>query len=611
MTTIRSLADILEVERRGLEALAPEAAPFEIIEATARAQPDAIALRFIRRVGAPEHDVVISYLDFANRIRRGANLFRRLGLNEHDSVAILAPHTASCQIALWAAEVAGRACPINPLLRPDHVVELLRACGARIAIVLGVNDELDIWSKLAPTLRASGVLTHILDCDADQASADSDGAFETLLAAEKGEYLTFSPNRDRNAIASCFHTGGTTGAPKLAMHTRGNEAFIGRAAALMYDLSPNDVVLNGFPLFHVAGAFVYGLSTFAAGASLLIPTRLGLRNAAFMQSLWKQVEHYRVTVLGCVPTILSAMNTTPVNADISSVRVVLTGGSPLPSELADAFERNVGKPVRNILGMTECSGVVTIEPFHGPRVPNSTGLRLPFTEVRAFAASPEGADLACPLPYDQTGVLALRGPHVSPGYSDDTRNPGTFEPEGWLITGDLGHIDIEGRVFVTGRAKDVIIRGAHNIDPAMIEDALLQHPDVSIAAAIGQPDAYAGELPVAYVTLKPGAYVEPIQLLQFISPRISEPAAIPKRIEILTEMPTTPVGKIFKPILRDRAADFAIKEALERSGLSKSQYRLTNTGFEYRLVLTNADAAPTAQGALLGMPIKIAVELQD
>lgn len=611
MTTIRTLADILEVERRGLQALAPEAAPFEIIEATARAQPDAIALRFIRRVGTPEDDVVISYLDFANRIRRAANLFRRLGINEHDFVAILAPHTASCQIALWAAEVAGRACPINPLLRPDHVVELLRACGAKIAIVLGVNDELDIWSKLGPTLRASGVLTHILDCDADQASPDSDGAFETLLAAEDGAYLTFSPKRDRNAIASWFHTGGTTGAPKLVMHTRGNEAFIGRAAALMYDLSPSDVVLNGFPLFHVAGAFVYGLSTFAAGASLLIPTRLGLRNAAFMQSLWKQVDYYGVTILGCVPTILSTMNTTPVNADISSVRVVLTGGSPLPGELADAFERNVGKPVRNILGMTECSGVVTIEPFHGPRVPNSTGLRLPFTEVRAFAGSPDGADLARPLPPDTTGVLALRGPHVSPGYSDVTRNPGTFEPEGWLVTGDLGHIDMEGRVFVTGRAKDVIIRGAHNIDPLMIEDALLQHPEVSIAAAIGQPDSYAGELPVAYVTLKPGASVGPTQLLQFISPRIAEPAAIPKRIEILTEMPTTPVGKIFKPVLRDRAADFAIKEALERSGLSKSQYRLTNAGFEYRLVLTNAKAAQTVQGALLGMPIKIAIEIQD
>ena len=611
MTTIRSLADILEVERRGLEALAPEAAPFEIIEATARAQPDAIALRFIRRVGAPEDDVIFTYVDFANRIRRGANLFRRLGINEHDSVAILAPHTASCQVALWAAEVAGRACPINPLLRPDHVVELLRACRARIAIVLGVNDELDVWSKLAPTLRASGVLTHILDCDADQASPDSDGAFETLLAAENGEQLTFSPKRDRNAIAACFHTGGTTGAPKLAMHTRGNEAFIGRAAALMYDLSPKDIVLNGFPLFHVAGAFVYGLSAFAAGASLLIPTRLGMRNAAFMETLWKQVEYYRVTILGCVPTILSTMNTTAVNADISSVRMVLTGGSPLPSELADAFERNVGKPVRNILGMTECSGVVTIEPFHGPRAPNSTGIRLPFTEVCVFAASPNGADLVRPLPPNETGVIALRGPHVGPGYSDETRNAGTFEPEGWLVTGDLGHIDIEGRVFVTGRAKDIIIRGAHNIDPSMIEGALMQHPDVAIAAAIGQPDAYAGELPVAYVTLKPGASAEPSQLLQFIAPRIAEPAAIPKRIEILTEMPVTPVGKIFKPVLRDRATDFAIKEALERWGLSRSQYRLTNTGLEYRLALTEAKAAQTARSALLGMPIKVVIELQD
>ena len=116
----------------------------------------------------------------------------------------------------------------------------------------------------------------------------------------------------------------------------------------------------------------------------------------------------------------------------------------------------------------------------------------------------------------------MRGPHVGPGYSDTRRNAGTFE-QGWLISGDLGHLDAEGRLFITGRAKDVIIRGAHNIDPSTIEDALLGHPAVAIAAAIGQPDAYAGELPVAFVMLKAGAAVSGEQLRAFIEPSSASP----------------------------------------------------------------------------------------
>jgi len=181
-----------------------------------------------------------------------------------------------------------------------------------------------------------------------------------LAAAENGASFDFDVANTPDAIAAYFHTGGTTGAPKLALHTHGNQAFVARSAALMYDLRPEDVLINGFPLFHVAGAFVYGLSVLSAGGTLVIPTRLGMRNRSFISSIWRQVERYRVTAIGGVPTVISALNSVAVDADISSLRVMLTGGSPLPTELAEAFERGTGKPVRNILGMTECAGVVTI-----------------------------------------------------------------------------------------------------------------------------------------------------------------------------------------------------------------------------------------------------------
>jgi fatty-acyl-CoA synthase len=603
---VRTESDISAIEREGFSAFLPHASPFQLIEATAARYPDRPAIRYLTRVGAPETDVALSYRDFAGRIRQAANLFRRLGVTRHDAVAILAPHVLSTQIALWAAEVAGRACPINPMLAPEHIVGLLRAANAKIAIVLGDNGDLDIWAKLVPSLREAGFLTHILDCDADRPSAGSDGRFEDMIARENADALDFVVEGDADEIAAFFHTGGTTGAPKLALHTRGNQAFVGRSAALIYDLSPDDALINGFPLFHVAGAFVYGLSVFAAGASIVIPTRLGMRNRAFVDSVWTQVARYGVTIIGGVPTVISALIAVPIDADISSLRLMLTGGSPLPAELADAFERTIGKPVRNLLGMTECAGVVSVEPCRAERTVGSTGLRLPFTEVRAFHLTDQAIDFQNPCPPGETGVIALRGPNVSPGYSDPKRNAGTFE-QGWLVSGDLGHVDAQGRVFVTGRAKDVIIRGAHNIDPAIIEDALLQHPDVAIAAAIGQPDPYAGELPVAYVTLKAGATADAESLLAFVTPRVGEPAARPKSICILGEMPVTPIGKIYKPALRVLATRRVIEETLTTIGLAAAQFEIGVTEHETIVRLKDAAHEDAVKAALLGMPIRYSI----
>lgn len=598
---IRTSADIDAIEQGGWEAFMPSATPFGLIESAARQRPDACALHYLADSDDPARNVQISYGTLVRNIRQAANLFRRLGVGLADSVAILMPHVPSSQIALWGAEVAGRACPINPMLRPEHVVALLTAARARVAVVLGANKDLDIWNAIVPALRQSGCVTHILHADADGPTDLSDGCFEELAAAENGASFNFDVAHTPDAIAAYFHTGGTTGAPKLALHTHGNQAFVARSAALMYDLGPEDVLINGFPLFHVAGSFVYGLSVLSAGGTIVIPTRLGMRNRSFISSIWRQVERYRVTAIGGVPTVISALNSVKVDADISSLRVMLTGGSPLPTELADAFERGTGKPVRNILGMTECAGVVTIEPFQAPRTAGSTGLRLPFTELRVFEA-----DINSPCAAGTSGIVALRGPHVSPGYSDISRNIGTFE-QGWLISGDLGHVDAEGRLFITGRAKDVIIRGSHNIDPAIIEDALLRHPDVAIAAAVGAPDCYAGELPVAFVTLKAGATVDGEELRRYLAPIVSEPAALPRQVSILADLPMTPVGKIYKPALRVLAARHAIELALAGAGLAPHAFEIAASEAEIIIHVGDAHQQEAAKRALVGMPIRYEV----
>jgi fatty-acyl-CoA synthase len=377
----------------------------------------------------------------------------------------------------------------------------------------------------------------------------------------------------------------------------------------MCDLGPDDVLINGFPIFHVAGSFVYGLSVLSAGGELLVPGRLGMRNRSFVSSIWKRVSEYGVTAIGGVPTILSALSELELDADISTLRMVLTGGSPLPAELADALERKISKPVRNILGMTECAGVVTIEPFHGPRISGCTGLRLPFTAVNAFHQDQGKALIAAPCAAGETGVIALSGPNVGPGYSDSRLDAGTFEPSGWLVSGDLGHVDGDGRVFVSGRAKDVIIRGGHNIDPAQIENALLQHPAVLSAAAVGLPDSYAGELPVAFVALKQGASADEAELIAFVKPLMSEPAAHPKRVWVLDELPLTPIGKIFKPALRALAARNAIRAAIERSNIDPTQFELASSDDKTTIQIwaEQPEVAERIRKTLLGMPVSYTV----
>jgi fatty-acyl-CoA synthase len=374
--------------------------------------------------------------------------------------------------------------------------------------------------------------------------------------------LTFE-DTPADRVAAYFHTGGTTGAPKLAQHTHGNQVHTSWAAGLFYDVTERDVAINGFPLFHVAGSFVYGTALFHRGVNIVLPTRTGMRNPEVVRNYWKLVERHRVTSLAAVPTVVAALVNTPVDgADISSIRMLITGGSPLPTELAGEFERKFGIPVRNVLGMTESAGLVCLTPLHAERVPNSVGWRMPFTQVKAVELGADGESFERDCAAGETGVIVLKGPHVGPGYTDAGRNKGMFRADGWLISGDLGHVDAEGRAYVTGRSKDLIIRGGHNIDPAMIEEVVEKHPAVQMSAAIGEPDSYAGEVPVLYVTLKPGMAASERELLDYLAPRIFERPALPKRVTVIDAMPVTAVGKIYKPTLRLAAIERKIAEAL-------------------------------------------------
>jgi fatty-acyl-CoA synthase len=558
---IRSLQDVRRLESRPYDEVVPWRDALEVLEASAQRWPQRTAITWLRTSDPDDAEplpLAWSYRALLDEVRRAANAFRAAGLGPGESVALLMSPMPQAHFALWGAEAAGRAFPVNMFLSPEHLAQLLVAANATVLVVAGPRTAPDTWAR-AQAIRSQLPRLKALFC----VEADGSGDFDAALAAQPGEWLTFERRAEREAIAALFHTGGTTGAPKLAQHTHGNQVHSSWGAALYYGMVPDDAVLNGFPIFHVAGSFVYGLSTLLAGARLVLPPPAGLRDAVFMRHWWRWIERERITLLAGVPTVLASLMTCdPAGADLSSVRVMLTGGSPLPTELAQAFEDRYGIAVRNILGMTESAGVVSIIPTLAERRPGSCGLPLPFTEVVAMRRGPDGPLLDDRCAAGETGVIALRGPNVSPGYTDPARNAGTFEG-GWLVSGDLGHVDAQGEVHVTGRAKDVIIRSAHNIDPAMIEEALLQHPAVQLAAAVGEPDAYAGELPVAFVQPRPGMAIDVAELARFIETRIAERPAMPKRIDVIEAMPLTAIGKIFKPALRQRATLRAIAAALE------------------------------------------------
>jgi fatty-acyl-CoA synthase len=260
-----------------------------------------------------------------------------------------------------------------------------------------------------------------------------------------------------------------------------------------------------------------------------------------------------------VPTVLAALANVPLNgADISSLRYCRTGAAPLSPELAARFKALLGLHVHESFGMTEMAGISSITPVGVEGPAGCVGFPLPYSRVRIVALDDTGGASDRDVPPGEAGMVLFKSPNLFSGFVDPEDDAKAFTPDGWLATGDLGWIDAHGRLNLTGRSKDLIIRSGHNIDPKVIEDAVAAHPAVQLCAAVGAPDAYAGELPVVFVTLVPGASATESELLDFAAQRVDEAPARPKAVAILDRMPMTNVGKIYKPELRLMAAQAVV-----------------------------------------------------
>lgn len=569
---VRSLADVQRIEAaRPLAEAMPVRSTYELFRNSAAAFGDKTAIVFIRSVEEADRPLRWSYRQLFEGLHQTANLLHALGLGPQEAVAVLLPACPEYHLALWGGEAAGIVQPLNPLLNEDKLAALMNAAGARVLIAWGADAEAGYWQKAmrlrekVPTLRTVlRVLPHDAPPAVEGALPEGVLDFAEARAAQPADRLLSGRDIQPEDIAAYFHTGGTTGDPKLARHSHRAQVFTAWASVQLQGLRSTDVAINGYPLFHVAGVLPASLASFSAGVEVIIPTTTLLRNREVMRQYWRLVERFRPTSLSAVPTVLAALADVPLDgADISSIKYCRTGAAPLSPELAARFERLFGLHVHESLGMTEMAGISTITPPGVVGPAGCVGFPLPYTQLRIVALDERGNASDRELPPGEAGMVLFRSPNLFSGFVDEAENRKAFTPDGWLATGDLGWLDEQGRLNLTGRAKDLIIRSGHNIDPKVIEDALDAHPAVQLAAAVGAPDAYAGEVPVAYATLLPGASATEEELLAFVAQRVDEAPARPKRITVLQRMPTTNVGKIFKPELRQLAAIDTLTQRLQ------------------------------------------------
>lgn len=565
--------DLVEVERIPLCDRGLPASTFELVTRAADLWPDRLAVSVLPDADSYDAPVVRTFAELADDVNRAAAVLSDVQVRRGEAVAVVSVNCAEMLALLLAAEAVGIYAPINPALTAAHAAELVRRAGAGVIVASGPELDREVWSHaraIATTtgarallaLRPTGVSGEPPPLEPLQGT-EVDYLSERMAAADGGRLQVTPPAS--SDIASYLHTGGTTGTPKLAARTHANEvanAWMMRASGI---LDQDSVSFAALPLFHTNALVVTVLAPLLRGQHVVWGGPLGYRDLALFANFWKIVEHYGISSMSAVPTVYAVLAQVPLDADVCSLKLPIVGAAPLPPAVREAFQARTGVALCEGYGLTEgtCASALS---WPEAQRSGSVGQRLPYQEARTVEIDKATGDWTF-LPEGEIGTLVLRGPNIFAGYLVDgesgpeLRADGKIK-DGWLDTGDLASIGADGFIHLAGRAKDLIIRGGHNIDPATIEGALLEHPAVTAAAAVGRPDPHAGEVPVAFVTVAAGSGVAREELEAWAGEHVPERAAAPKRVDIVTEIPLTSVGKPYKPELRRRAAEQAARHAL-------------------------------------------------
>ena len=486
----------------------------ELIDAHATARPHAPFLF------APEPDRVVPYEALRAGARSLAALLDALGVPAGEPVAFMLPNGISAAQLFLGVMYAGRVVAPQNLLAQDSYLEYaLVHSGARV--VFAAQEH-------APRLRAIAArhadcfAVRVCDVDGLDLPAAGDTALAPLSAGDP---------------ALLMYTSGTTGQPKGALLSHGNLLASGEAVSASLELGHDDRLLSSLPLYHINGQCIATISPLVSGGSIVMPHRFSV------SQWWPLVERYRPTWINVVPTIIAYLlnGAPPDDAQrdaCRAVRFARSASAPLPPAQHRAFEERFGISVIEAMGLTESASIAFSNPLDaGRRKLGSPGLPLG-VEARVMRA--EGSEARA----GEVGEVQLRGPSVMMGYfRADDLTARAIDRDGWLSTGDLGYRDAEGYYFITGRLKELIIKGGENIAPREIDEALLRHPAVLECAAVGVPDPDYGQEILACVVLKPGEHCSEDDLRAHCLRELGRYKS-PRYLRFVNELPKGASGKV-------------------------------------------------------------------
>jgi long-chain acyl-CoA synthetase len=472
------------------------------------------------RAAIRQGGLVLTYAGLADAAGQVATFLRAQGIRPGDRVGVMLPNVAAFPVLGYGVLAAGAVLvPMNPLLKGREVEHYLGDSGA--GLVFAWEAAADEAAKGAATAGARVVPV----ADADAASLRS-GLEPAADWAQKDD--------DDDAVI--LYTSGTTGTPKGAQLTHGglrrNAEITARS---LIRTGPGDVIMGCLPLFHVFGLTCGLNAALISGACLTLLPRFDPGAALEM------IGRDGVTVFEGVPTMYSALLHHPAKseADVSSLRVCVSGGAAMPVEVLRGFEAAFGCMILEGYGLSETSPVASFNHPDAERKAGSIGTPIEGVEMRVVDSS--GSD----VPAGEVGEIAIRGHNVMKGYWGRPEATAEAIPDGWFRTGDLARIDEDGYFFIVDRKKEMIIRGGYNVYPREIEEALYEHPAVAEAAVIGIPDESLGEEVGAAVALKPGRDATPEELRAFVKERVAA-YKYPRQVWLVDELPKGPTGKILR-----------------------------------------------------------------
>jgi fatty-acyl-CoA synthase len=385
---IRTIDDVIAIESVPLEQRNLAPSTFAAIQRSAQQHWDRVALRFFLQGTAFKECHDYRYSDVMARLYQTANMLHDLGVGPTDTVSLIMPNCPETIFALWGGEAAGIVNPINPLLEPKVIAEIMITAKTKVLVTLGPMVGTDLWQKVASIVDRVPTLETIIQVDLsnylsfakkqivrvmrkNQPNPEVRAKvidFTTTLASQPDDRLVSGRVIQPNDIASYFHTGGTTGTPKLAQHTHFNEVFDcwSGLQTLSGGMGEGKVSFCGLPLFHVNGVIVSILMPLTSGATIVLGSPQGYRGEGVLQNFWKIVQHYKVNFFSAVPTLYSTLLELPIgNHDVSTLEYALCGAAPMPVELFRNFEQRTGLRILEGYGQTEGTCVSSVNPHGG------------------------------------------------------------------------------------------------------------------------------------------------------------------------------------------------------------------------------------------------------